>query len=162
MHAEATATEIGEDSLVDAVLTTSRVLVSIAARWLADAGEQVTLTQYRALVVLASRGPQSVAALAEELAVTPPTSSRMCDRLIKKGLVQRRADSRDRRSVRVALTKHGHQLIDTVTTRRRQEIAHLMASVPIEVRRSVVAALKQLCESAGEVPEQDWSTGWDL
>ena len=54
-----------EDAVIDAVLTASRVLVAIAARSLADAGEEVTLTQYRALVVLASRGPQSIAALAE-------------------------------------------------------------------------------------------------
>ena len=43
------------------MLTASRVLVAIAARSLADVGEEVTLTQYRSLVVLASRGPQGVA-----------------------------------------------------------------------------------------------------
>ena len=48
----------GEDQLVDAVLSASRVLVAIAARSLADVGEEVTLTQYRSLVVLASRGPR--------------------------------------------------------------------------------------------------------
>ena len=47
------------------MLTASRLLVAVAARSLADAGEEVTLTQYRSLVVLASRGPQRVAALAE-------------------------------------------------------------------------------------------------
>ncbi len=48
-----------EDHLVDAVLSASRVLVAIAARSLADVGEEVTLTQYRSLVVLASRGPRA-------------------------------------------------------------------------------------------------------
>ena len=96
--------------MVDAVLTASRVLVAIAARSLADAGEEVTLTQYRSLVVLASRGPQSVAALAEAVAVTPPTASRLCERLVRKGLVRRRADRRDRRQVRVGLTETGRRL----------------------------------------------------
>ena len=148
--------------MVDAVLTASRVLVAIAARSLADAGEQVTLTQYRSLVILASRGPQSVAALAEAVAVTPPTASRLCDRLVRKGLVRRRTDRRDRRQVRIALTDAGRQLVDRVTQSRRLEIADLLASVPPEVQHSVVAALRQLSESAGEVPEQDWSSGWDL
>ena len=49
------------------MLRASRVLVAIAARSLAEAGEDVTLTQYRSLVVLASRGPQRVAELAEVL-----------------------------------------------------------------------------------------------
>jgi DNA-binding MarR family transcriptional regulator len=153
---------LGEDSMVDAVLSASRVLVAIAARSLADAGEEVTLTQYRSLVVLASRGPQGVAELAEAVSVTPPTASRLCDRLVKKGLVRRRTDRRDRRQVHIALTQPGRDLVDAVTERRRQEIADLLAAVPARTQQSVVAALRQLAEAAGEVPEQDWSAGWDL
>jgi DNA-binding MarR family transcriptional regulator len=151
-----------QDHLVDAVLSASRVLVAIAARSLADVGEEVTLTQYRSLVVLASRGPQGVAALAEAVSVTPPTASRMCDRLVKKGLVTRRTDRRDRRQVRVALSPGGRRLVDTVTARRRTEIEQLVATIPAESRSGVVDALRHLSETAGEVPEQDWSTGWDL
>ena len=148
--------------MVDAVLTASRVLVAIAARSLADAGEDVTLTQYRTLVLLASRGPQSVSSLAEAVAVTPPTASRLCERLVRKGLIRRRSERSDRRQVRVALTKAGRGLIDAVTARRRQEIAELLSSIPPDVQRSVVSALQQLAAGAGEVPEQDWSSGWDL
>ena len=150
------------DPLVDAVLSASRILVAIAARSLADAGEHVTLPQYRALVVLASRGPQGVAELAEAVSVTPPTASRMCERLVRKGLVNRRAGRTDRRQVRVGLTRAGRRIIDGVTKRRRVEIANLVADVPAEAQLSVVKALQQLCETAGEVPEQDWSLGWDL
>jgi DNA-binding MarR family transcriptional regulator len=150
------------DAMVDAVLSASRVLVAIAARSLADAGEEVTLTQYRALVVLASRGPQSMAALAEAVAVTPATASRLCDRLVKKRLIRRRGDRNDRRQVRLALTETGRHLVDTVTLRRRQEIAGLMAAIPSDTQQSVVSALMHLAQSAGEVPEQNWSTGWDL
>jgi DNA-binding MarR family transcriptional regulator len=151
-----------QDSMIDAVLSASRVLVAIAARSLADAGEEVTLTQYRALVVLASRGPQSMATLAEAVAVTPATASRLCDRLVKKGLVRRRSDRHDRRQVRLALTETGRHLVDTVTSRRRQEIAEILAVIPPKSQQSVVSALTQLAQSAGEVPEQNWSTGWDL
>ena len=49
-----------------------------------------------------------------------------------------------------------------MTARRRQEIADLLAAIPLETQRSVVIALTQLAEAAGEVPEQDWSAGWDL
>jgi len=150
------------EDVVDAVLSASRVLVAIAARSLADAGEEVTLTQYRALVVLASRGAQGVAALADAVAVTPPTASRLCDRLVRKGLVRRRTDRHDRRQVRVGLTEAGRRLIDTVTARRRKEIAALLAAVSPEEQQSVATALRRLTASAGEVPEQEWSSGWDL
>jgi DNA-binding MarR family transcriptional regulator len=150
------------DDVVDAVLTASRVLVAIAARSLADVAEEVTLTQYRSLVVLASRGPQSVAALAEELAVTPSTASRLCDRLVRKGLVRRREDRQDRRAVRLALTPAGRGLVDAVTERRRTELASLLDGIPATTQRSMARALARLAEAAGEVPEQEWSTGWDL
>jgi DNA-binding MarR family transcriptional regulator len=150
------------DAVVDAVLSASRVLVAVAARSLSEVAEEVTLTQYRSLVVLASKGPQSVAALAEAVAVTPPTASRLCDRLVRKGLVRRREDPRDRRAVRLALTPEGRELVDAVTARRRVEIARLLESVPPDGQRLLVTALQQLAEAAGEVPEQEWSTGWDL
>jgi len=157
-----TSTLAERDSVLDAVLTASRALVAMAARSLADAGEDVTLTQYRSLVVLASRGPQGVASLAEAVAVTPPTASRLVDRLIRKGLVTRRTDRQDRRQVRIVLTEAGRALVNLVTERRRQEIAALLTSIPLDVQQSMATGLRQLAEAAGEVPEQDWSTGWDL
>jgi hypothetical protein len=60
------------------------------------------------------------------------------------------------------LSSGGRRLVDTVTARRRLEIEQLVASIPTESRGGVVDALRHLSETAGEVPEQDWSTGWDL
>ena len=148
--------------MVDAVLSASRVLVAVAARSLADVAEEVTLTQYRTLVVLASRGPQNLAGLAEAVGVTPATATRMCDRLVRKDLVRRRTDRDDRRQLRVALTVKGRSLVDDVTGRRRQEIGRIMSEIPAEQQAVLVQALGRLASAAGEVPEQDWTTGWDL
>ena len=86
----------------------------------------------------------------------------MCDRLVRKGLVRRRSDRRDRRQVRVALTDEGRRLVDAVTRRRRREISELLGSVPVQAQRSVVESLQLLADAAGEVPEQSWSLGWEL
>ena len=150
------------DSVVDAVLSASRVLVAVAARSLADVAEEVTLTQYRTLVVLASRGPQNLAGLAEAVGVTPATATRMCDRLVRKDLIRRRTERDDRRQLRVALTVKGRSLVDAVTGRRRQEIARIMNEIPVEQQAVLVQALGRLASAVGEVPEQDWTTGWDL
>jgi len=150
------------DAVVDAVLSASRVLVAVAARSLADVAEEVTLTQYRTLVVLASRGPQNLAGLAEAVGVTPATATRMCDRLVRKDLIRRRTERDDRRQLRVALTAKGRSLVDAVTGRRRQEIARIINEIPVEQQAVLVQALGRLASAAGEVPEQDWTTGWDL
>ena len=148
------------DEVTDAVLTASRVLVSVAARSLAGAEEEVSLAQYRVLVVLASRGPQRLADLAEALAVQPSTATRMCDRLVRKGLVRRHRASSDRREIRLALTTPGRHLVDGVTARRRAEIARLIAAVEPDERQALVGALRALADAAGEVPEPDWALGW--
>ena len=162
MIMEGLSPRIDGEAIVDAVLSASRVLVAVAARSLGDVAEEVTLTQYRTLVVLASRGPKSLAELAEAVDVTPPTATRMCDRLMKKGLIVRRHDRGDRRLIRLTLTKKGRELVDAVTQRRRTEIAHLMEAVPKDQQAALVDSLQRLTTAAGEVPEQDWSTGWDL
>ncbi len=150
------------DSVVDAVLSASRVLVAVAARSLADIAEEVTLTQYRTLVVLASRGPQNLVGLAEAVTVTPATATRMCDRLVKKKLIVRQSEQDDRRQVRLALTKKGLKLVGAVTNRRRREIEAILSTIAPEEQSVLVQALSQFAAAAGEVPEQDWSTGWDL
>jgi DNA-binding MarR family transcriptional regulator len=144
------------------VLSASRVLVAVAARSLADVAEEVTLTQYRTLVVLASRGPQNLAGLADAVGVAPATATRMCDRLVRKDLIRRRTERDDRRQLRVALTAKGRSLVDAVTGRRRQEIARIMSEIPVEQQAVLVQALGRFASAAGEVPEQDWTTGWDL
>jgi DNA-binding MarR family transcriptional regulator len=60
------------------------------------------------------------------------------------------------------LTKRGYELVEAVTKRRRVEIANLLQAIPSEQQAALVDSLKRLTAAAGEVPEQDWSTGWDL
>jgi DNA-binding MarR family transcriptional regulator len=150
------------DSVVNAVLSASRALVAVAARSLADAAEQVTLAQYRTLVVLASQGPSSLAHLAEAVGVAPATATRMCDRLVRKGLVRRRAVKDNRRQVSLTLSDAGQKLIDDVTTRRRDEIRRIVSAMSLGDYDVLVQALGRFADAAGVVPEQDWSTGWDL
>ena len=111
MRSDAPSPRATRDSVIDAVLSASRVLVAVAARSLGDVAEEVTLTQFRTLVVLASRGPQSLATLAEAVDVTPSTATRMCDRLVRKGLIARRHERGDRRLIRLTLTASGQDLV---------------------------------------------------
>jgi DNA-binding MarR family transcriptional regulator len=100
--------------------------------------------------------------LAEAVAVTPATATRMCDRLVKKKLIVRQSEQDDRRQVRLALTKKGLKLVGTVTDRRRREIEAILSTIALDEQTVLVQALSQFAAAAGEVPEQDWSTGWDL
>jgi DNA-binding MarR family transcriptional regulator len=150
------------DPVIDAVLHASRALVAVAARSLAVVADDVTLPQYRALVLLAGRGPQGTATLAASLGVSPSTVTRMCDRLVRKGLVRRRVAARDRRQVRLGLTEAGRRVVAEVTTHRRAEIARIVSAIPAARRHELVQALSAFAESAGELRDQDWAAGWEL
>lgn len=149
-----------DDELVDAALRASRVLVGVAARSLAVLDDDVTLPQYRALVVLAGRGPLNPGTLAEILGVHPSTATRLCDRLIARKLVSRRESATSRREVTVALTRRGRAVVDTVTTARRAELGAVLAHVPRRERSAVVAALMRLGDAAGEPADSAWQLGW--
>ncbi len=150
------------DGLADAVLTASRVLVAVAARSLADHESVVSLPQYRALVVLGSRGPQRPVDLALALGVDPSTATRMCDRLVRKRLITRRRDVGDRRVVQVDLTAAGRRLLGRVTEHRRREIDRILEAVDPSERANLVRAFKTFGAAAGEIPEGDWQRSWEL
>jgi DNA-binding MarR family transcriptional regulator len=147
-------------ALVDALLFTSRAMVALAARSLAGLDAEVTLPQYRALVVLASRGPQRVVDIAAELGVNPSTGTRMCDRLVAKKLIRRQRSSADRREVRVTLTAPGRQLVDEVTRRRRAELERIVDALPAASHGAVAEALRSLASTTGEIADEDWWMGW--
>jgi DNA-binding MarR family transcriptional regulator len=151
----------GDEDLVSAVVTASRVLVGVAARSLAGFADEVTIPQYRALVLLAARGSVRPVDLAEALAITTSTVTRLCDRLERKGLVTRTRDLEDRREVWIALTLAGRRMVEQVTAVRRREIERILDAVPERDRRGMLAAFGRFAEAAGEVPDSSWS-GWEL
>jgi DNA-binding MarR family transcriptional regulator len=148
------------DASPDATLVASRALVGVAARSLAGIEDTVTLVQYRALVLLGSHGAMNVGSLAEALVVHQSTATRLCDRLVHKGLASRKASSESRREVLVELTADGRALLRSVTTRRRREIEKILGHLSVAQRQSLVDALTTFAHAAGEVPDDAWKLGW--
>jgi DNA-binding MarR family transcriptional regulator len=148
-----------DEATVDAVLTASRTLIAVATRSLGAAAEETTIAQYRALVVLASRGPQRMVDLARALDVTPSTAGRMCDRLLRKGLIRRHRARADRREVQVSITAAGRRVVDEATTRRRALLAEILSRLPVREQAAVAAALEAFAAAAGEIPDSMWPAG---
>ncbi len=150
------AEQVADEAAVDAVLSASRSLIAVATRSLGAAAEETSIAQYRTLVVLASRGPQRLVDVAEALDVAPSTAGRMCDRLVRKGLVRRHRARADRRSVLVSVTAAGRQVVDQATARRRELIADVLRNLPASQQAEVARALAAFAAAAGEVPDSQW------
>jgi DNA-binding MarR family transcriptional regulator len=138
------------DELVSAVLTASRVLVGVSAASLAEIEDTVTLTQFRTLIVLDTRGPTNLNGLAESLGVNSSTAMRMVDKLLAAGLVTRRDNSANRREVVIAASPAGTELARQVTDHRRAEIAAIVRKMPAGQRNDLVRALSAFSDAAGE------------
>src|ERR1700739_4980941 len=156
---QANSSRVAIEDVLDAAIAASRALVGLAARSLADCDEDVTLPQYRMLVVLGTRGPQPAATLPAALGVSAPTATRMCDRLVRKRLVERRANPSDRRQVVLSLTRAGDELVQTVTRRRREEIGGLLKSLPSDQLAPLVEGFRLFADAAGELPQGHWGAG---
>lgn len=146
------------DTVAEALLRASRVLVAVAAESLDELGDDVTLPQFRMLVVL-DHAPRGLTALAGELAVNASTALRMADRLVKAGLVRREPAPGDRRQVKLVLTDAGHDVVRRVTRRRRDRLARIARAMAVDERAAAVAALNAFAEAAGEpeVPHATWA-----
>jgi DNA-binding MarR family transcriptional regulator len=138
------------DDVVDAVLASSRALVALSARSIADTHD-VTLPQYRMLVVL-DQGPTNLTRLADALDVIPSTAMRMVDRLEAAELVRRSVPPDDRRVTNLELTASGRKVVRKVTTRRRADLRKVVEQIP-EGRRQ---ALADAMESFADAVEALW------
>jgi DNA-binding MarR family transcriptional regulator len=131
-------------------------MVGVATRSLGGAAEHITFAQYRALVVLASRGPQRVVDLAAALDVAPSTACRMSERLVRKQLVRRHRARADRRVVLVSMTAAGRQVLDGATARHRVLVAGILARLPGPRQQAIAEAFERFAAAAGEVPDDLW------
>jgi DNA-binding MarR family transcriptional regulator len=136
------------EPVVDAVVRASRALVGITLRALSSVSDEVTLPQLRTLVVVSLQGPQTVSALAERLDVHASTMTRMCSRLVSRGLVARKPSALDRREVVIELTAQGQGLVNEVMDKRRREIDSVVRRMTPEDRDRVVAALELFSQAA--------------
>jgi DNA-binding MarR family transcriptional regulator len=138
-----------------------RVLVAVSAQSIAVVEEVVDLTQFRVLVIVASRGPVSLGGLAEAGHMHLSTASRMCDRMVSKGLLNRADDPSDRRQLTLTLTAAGRRVITAVVDRRRAAIRPVLARMPKRARADLVLALGEFAAAADQPTDSDlWAMGW--
>jgi DNA-binding MarR family transcriptional regulator len=149
------------EPVVEALLAVSRSMVALAARNLSALGAEITLPQYRTLVVLAGGGPQRSAVLAKELGVAPSTLTRMCDRLVRKSLVLRFHRYHDRRSIWLGLTPEGRDMVGLVMSARRRELEEIVRAGGLGAAAGPgLELLHAFVRATGELPDDEWWRNW--
>ena len=126
------------DDLRDALVQISFALMAALTE---VAGEHdLSLTQLRMLGILRDREP-TMADLATFTGLERSTVSGLVDRASERGLVVRAADPRDRRSVRVSLTRQARALVPEVTAAIGDRIKPLTSQLSSAEQKRLTALL---------------------
>jgi DNA-binding MarR family transcriptional regulator len=138
----------------DSILDASRALLGVVALSVAPALEELTLTQYRVLVILWSQGPVRTGALAEQTGVHQSTFSRTADRMEAAGWIERMPSRTSRREIMVRISARGNDLVESVMDRRRREVQRILRRADPEQRAAIQAGLETFARLAGEPSDE--------
>lgn len=106
--------------------------VGVTARAVADAAPELSLLQWRVLVVLAgNRDGVTVTELAERLGSRLSATSRLLGRMRRRDLVEMRKDHADARVTTVLLAVDGESLWRRVVERRREDLENALATAAL-------------------------------
>ncbi|WP_208636875.1 MarR family winged helix-turn-helix transcriptional regulator [Streptomyces swartbergensis] len=108
----------------------------------------VSASQLRVLLVLEHDEGINLRTLADLLASTPPSTSRLCDRLQAAGFVERVGSAADRREVRLHLSSHGSAFLADLRARREKALQAVLEQMPTAERTALLDGLEAFCDAA--------------
>lgn len=138
---EATTTPVGE--LVAFEVATGD-LVGIALRSVEQV--DVSLPQFRLLLVLAQAGRSTSSDCAKALGVVGSSVTRLADRLHARGYLVRGGDPANRSVVTLELTDQGRDVVRQVTAYRRRELRRALDRIDPVERAACATVLRTLHE----------------
>jgi len=135
----------------EVLLGLARTVVGISTR-AADELDRLSVVQLRALTVLRGLGAGNLGQLASGMGVTVSTASRLVDRLVAAGLVDRQPSPRSRREVALGVTGAGTGLLQRYDDLRLLELRGLLDRLPAARRAQVLTALADFADVPAPEP----------
>lgn len=108
---------------------------------------QCTLLEFETLKYVKDAGKPHMRDVAKNFHVTPPAATLMIDGLVRARLLARVLDPKDRRSVRVAITPKGKQLLERGITNKVKEMKRMFGILTPAERTHFVDALKKIIKN---------------
>ncbi|MGU3471131.1 MarR family winged helix-turn-helix transcriptional regulator [Paenibacillus sp. D51F] len=109
---------------------------------------EITSEQWSMLFRVCEREGLIQKELADWSAKDKPTTTRILDNLEAKGLIERRPDDRDRRSLRIHASEAGRRLIDETVSVEAEAVAGITAGMRAEEQEMLRRLIRQLIRNA--------------
>ncbi|HZE38206.1 MAG TPA: MarR family transcriptional regulator [Stackebrandtia sp.] len=125
------------DRLIDDITRAQRDMARVFAqdRSLPILASNLTMQQFKTLLILSMRDDLSGHDLAEALGVKLGTVTGIVDRLVAQDLVERHEDPADRRVRRVRLTSHGRGLVTELTDTGMRKMRDILGEFSTDALR---------------------------
>ncbi|MFF3334007.1 MarR family winged helix-turn-helix transcriptional regulator [Streptomyces sp. NPDC002888] len=117
-------------------------------------------SQLRVMLILEHHEGINLRTLADSLASTPPSTSRLCDRLQAAGFVERVVSPSDRREVRLYLSGRGRTFLADLRVRRESAVRTVLDQMPAAKRTALLQGLEAFCDAAAaRIHDDDRDSG---
>ena len=93
--------------------------------------------------------------LAQAMLVDPPAATRIVDELVGKNLIERVADSKDRRVVRLRITQKGREAVDRGHQEAAVLLAQILAKMNEEEQEALLKGLEGFINAVMAVEEEE-------
>jgi MarR family transcriptional regulator for hemolysin len=104
----------------------------------------LTVPQFRVLAFVNRNEGSSLWEVASHVGLTPPSTSRLVDGLIARGLMARNDYPADRRRVRLTVTGHGLAILEASTQGTVSYLADKLSGVDADNREAIDKAVEAL------------------
>jgi DNA-binding MarR family transcriptional regulator len=111
-------------------------------------GSRLSVSQLRALLAVEHAPGLNLRRLAEALNMILSSASRLCDRLVAAGLIDREPSRADRREIALTLTPTGAGLLAELRAERRRRLAQVMAGMSDAGRAALLRGLREFAVAA--------------
>jgi DNA-binding MarR family transcriptional regulator len=104
----------------------------------------LTVPQFRSLVIIERAAGTSLTGVAEHLGLTPPSASKLIDGLSNRGMVTRRESLGDRHRVTLEITAEGAQALASARGEAQKSLSRLLGALEGEELSAVIRAMSAL------------------
>ncbi len=104
----------------------------------------LSVPQFRALLYLQRHPGASLSAVSDHLGLTPPSTSKLVDGLVARGLVARQPSPTDRRRLMIVVTPEGAAILQAATQATQARLAEALGRLDEDRRAAVLVAMQSL------------------
>ncbi|MFE7766994.1 MarR family winged helix-turn-helix transcriptional regulator [Streptomyces sp. NPDC057438] len=135
---------------------TSEAAELLEVLWGRASTAPVSASQLRVLFILEHSDGINLRMLADALGSTPPSTSRLCDRLEAVGFVERRVSTASRRELCLRLSRRGQAFLMDLRDRRERALRSVLEQMPAAKRTALLEGLEAFCATAAaEIHESE-------